>query len=290
MNQAVVSNYQRLRTNLLLNTYKRTSRWDRVHRYENEIVASEIEDTVARVLFSTSLDVMGLYGKPMARNCQLWTTDAHLLLDGPNAGPEELERAAEVVAQGGTFRYRFQFPAMRVGSHEIYWQRPLVAYWDGQNSEVKTLADGPLGYLTAYSAGNPDVAHPVELWPRLRRQEPYLEALHNFEHLEEHYKHQTALNILRVLDTSSTWRRKCLPRSFARQVLHIQEHETLESWLAALPGKAKNAREVRRLKRELERCLEPALAKEPQTATTGGTFSGASITCPYLRPDSHASF
>ena len=98
----------------------------------------------------------------------------HLLLDGPKAGREELERAAEVVARGGTFRYRFQFPAMCVGLNEIYWQRPLVAYSDMPNGEIKILDNGPLGYLTAYSRNNLDIAHPVELWPRLQRREAYL--------------------------------------------------------------------------------------------------------------------
>jgi len=27
---------------------------------------------------------------------------------------------------------------MRVGLSEIYWQRPLAAWWDEQNNEVKT--------------------------------------------------------------------------------------------------------------------------------------------------------
>jgi len=62
---------------------------------------------------------MGLYNKPMAKNCQLWTSDSHVLLDGPTASREALERAADIVAEGGTFRYRFQFPAMRVGLSEI---------------------------------------------------------------------------------------------------------------------------------------------------------------------------
>ena len=95
---------------------------------KTRLLVSSIDDTIGRVLFSTNLDAMGLYGKPMAKNCQLWTGDGHLLLDGPKAGREELERATEIVAQGGTFRYRFQFPAMHVGLNEIYWQRPLVAY------------------------------------------------------------------------------------------------------------------------------------------------------------------
>jgi len=46
-----------------------------VRRYENEVVLSTIEDDIGRVLFGTELDAMGLYGKPLARNSQLWTED-----------------------------------------------------------------------------------------------------------------------------------------------------------------------------------------------------------------------
>ena len=34
------------------------------------------------------------------------------------------------LADGGEFGYRFLFPAMCVGQHEVYWHRPLVAYFD----------------------------------------------------------------------------------------------------------------------------------------------------------------
>ena len=241
---------------LLLNTYRRTNRWDRVRRHEDEIARSTIEDPLARVLFGTKLDEMGLYGKPMARNCQLWTEDAHLLLDGPNAAPDQLSHAARVVAAGGRFRYRFQFPAMRVGVHEVYWQRPLVAWWNAKNVRAELLPDAPLGYLTAYLTGHPDLAHPVELWPRLLRREPFLWALRNFEHLDERYAHQTALNVLRLLDTHRRWGRPTLPRSLARQVLRLAERDALEAWLAALPAKASNHEEGERLLQELERCLE----------------------------------
>ena len=250
---------------LLLNTYKRTSRWDRVHRHENEVIISTIEDTIGRVLFSTNLDVMGLYGKPMAKNCQLWTRDGHLLLDGPKADREELGKNAEIVAQGGTFRYRFLFPAMQVGLNEIYWQRPLAAYWDNQIDKVKMLPDSPLGYFAAYPINNMDISHPIELWPRLQRRETYLTTLRNFEHLEEHYQHQMALNILRLLDAASIWRLNKLPRIFARQMLHLQEHETLESWLADLPLKAKYPEEVQKLNEVLKNCLESAITKEKGT-------------------------
>ena len=262
----------------LLNTYKRTSRWDRTHRYENEIIMSAIDDKVANVLFSTKLDAMGLYGKPMAKNCQLWTGDFHLLLDGPQANRAELERAAAIVSEGGTFHYRFQFPPMRVGLHEIYWQRPLTAYWDAVTGEAKTLTGGPLGYLTGYAVNNSDIAQPVELWPRLLRREAYLAALQNFAHLEEHYTHQTTLNVLRVLDTAKIWPQQCLPESFARQMLHLQEHETLKSWLAVLPEKAQNTAEVKNLCAKLESCIAdsagPGMQKE-KPLTFGRTAARA---------------
>jgi hypothetical protein len=245
---------------LLRNTYKRTSRWDRLHRFENEAVVSTIEDTLARVLFSTELDVMRLYSKPMAKNSQLWKSDFQLLLDGPAASREQMETAARIVAQGGTFRYRFQFPAMRVGLYEVYWQRPLVAYWNTVKNEAETLLDAPLGYFTAYQLDNLDINHPVELWPRLQRREPYLFTLRNFNHLGEHYKRQTSQNILKVLDSYQLMV-KPLPRGFARQLLRLTDNETLDSWLSALPASALNPQEGEKLRQEIESCLEPGSKK-----------------------------
>jgi Peptidase family M28 len=242
---------------LLLNSYKRTSRWDRVRRYEDEVVLSTIEDTIGRTLFGTQLDVMGLYGKPMARNSQLWTADSHLILDGPWADRQHLEEAARIVAEGGAFRYRFQFPAMRVGLYEIYWQLPLIAYRSAPKDKIEYISSEPPGYFTAYSAGVTDLSHPIELWPRILKREAYLLALNNFEHLREHYSHQTALNIVRFLDTWRRFGEKPMSRSFARQVLRLPERETLEEWLESLPGKAANRDNGLKLQQILERCLEP---------------------------------
>jgi hypothetical protein len=251
---------------LLLNNYKRTSRWDRVHRYENELALSTIEDRVGRTLFSTAPDVMGLYGKPMARNSQVWTTDAHLLLNGPHATREDLDQAAGAVSRGGTFGYRFQFPAMQVGFYEVYWQRPLIAYWPEQKGPVEHMDDGPMGYLTAYRSDKLDPASPIELWPTLQHREPYLWALRNFEQIDERYRHQTALNVVRVLDVSRRWGRKPVPRSLVRQVLHLPERETLDAWLAAIPERAGNSAEGEKLRREVESRLEPTSVSHPDTA------------------------
>ena len=107
------------------NTYRRTHRWQKMHR--DDVVTAELahEDKLAHVLFSTRPEDIGLYGKPMARNVQLWTHDFRVLLDGPSAKRSDLERAFDAISQGGTFGYRFQLPPMQVGLHQVYWHRPL---------------------------------------------------------------------------------------------------------------------------------------------------------------------
>ena len=68
---------------------------------------------MAHVLFDAS-EATGLYGKPMARNVQIWTEDGRLLLDGPHACHGGDRAGGAVVNGGGLFGYRFLFPAMRV--------------------------------------------------------------------------------------------------------------------------------------------------------------------------------
>src|SRR5262249_42411865 len=111
-------------TEQVRDTYKRTHRFARVHRHEDEVAVLTHQDSVMNVLFSTTPQHRGLYNKPMARNAQVWTDDARLVLDGPNGSPAELDDAFAAMARGGVFGYRFQFPAMRVGPHELYWHRP----------------------------------------------------------------------------------------------------------------------------------------------------------------------
>lgn len=262
-----------IREGLLVNTYKRTSRWNRVHRHQDDVALSLLEDRVARVLFSTAPDALGLYDKPLARNCQIWTEDSRLLLDGPNATPAEIYRAGEAVARGGLFRYRFEFPAMRVGRHEVYWHRPLAAFWSEKKSRAEVLPDAPLGCLTAYLVDSPDPARPVWLWPRLLRREPYLAAVRGYSHLHEHHTHQTPLNILALLDGFELRGGRPLPRNFARHVLRLAEEESLDAWIAALPGKAAEPVWGETVRREVERVLEPPAATSP---SSGGAVMAAS--------------
>jgi hypothetical protein len=242
------------------NTYKRTHRYQRVQSDHDSLTTAQ-EDQLAHVLFGTDPDTVGLYNKPQARNSQIWTGDFRLLLDGPHATPEELRRAGEALEAGGTFGYRFLFPAMQVGRHQLYWHRPLVAYLPAASAEPVVLADAPLGYLTAYDAGRPDLARPVELWPRLLRREPHRANVELFARAGEEKPRHTLLNVRKLLEARQVLGWAELPRPFAHRLLTLPRGETLDGWLEALPETADDPDRARRLADELCRGLGPHPAR-----------------------------
>lgn len=261
----------------LLNTYHRTSRWDRVPRHADHTAASKHIDKVSTTLFSAQLIDLDLYNKPMARNAQVWTRDAELILDGPNATRAEIQRAAKTVFEGGSFRYRFLFPAMRVGRYEIYWQRPLVSYWSEKEKQVELLDDPPLGYLTAYRADKIDLRHPIELFPVLHRREFVLDALREVNEAHDVYRHQTGLNVVNLVDLYERWDNGKLPASFARASLRMARQESLDAWLDSLPRRTFHAASGRRIRDGLERLLAPprADAQLPEPLTYALTATRA---------------
>jgi hypothetical protein len=260
------------RHGVLRNTYRRTHRWQRLHRHEDELAVFGTEDRMAHVLFSAAPDDVGLYGKPMARNAQIWTHDYQLLLDGPRAGREDLERAAAAVKTGGHFGYRFVFPAMRVGPYEVYWHRPLVAWLSPGSGEPEVLPDANVGYLTAYDADRPRLDRPIELWPRLLDREPYRIAVRGFTEAHEHRDHRVAINVRKLLDAWRLLGQRPLPRSFARQLLTLPKESSLEDWIESLGDFAGDAEAGRTLVREVTRLLDPPApamrAKEMGTGTS----------------------
>ena len=128
----------------------RTHRWQRVERDEPPATDCAFADTVTVALFSTAPDDVGLYGKPMARNAQVWTDDYELLLDGPRADRAAIERAATSLHADKRFGYRFFYPPMRAGARELFWHLPLVArLLPGTREPERYETDPPLGYVTA---------------------------------------------------------------------------------------------------------------------------------------------
>ncbi len=254
---------------LIHDTYHRSHRWERLHRYEEALALNPEMEKVAKVLFSTDLKVMGLYGKPMARNCQLWTHTFDRLLDGPFATRAEIEKAAEAIASGGLWGYRFFFPPMRVGQRQVFWHRPLVAWRSERTGRAELLPDAPLGFLMA-SPADASESGTVELRPRLRRRAIELSALRDFEDAaHEHYAHQNALNILTLRDCWRLLDERALPRGFARHLLRVSKHETLDTWLAELPKQTRDATNGRSMASEIAKLLEPpAQVPAPVAALT----------------------
>jgi hypothetical protein len=241
----------------LRNTFRRTHRNAKVHRDENELAQEGRDDKLLHVLFSTTSEDLGLYGKPMARNIQIWTREFKKVLDGPRANRLDLDEALRAVRDGGHFGYRFQFPAMRVGQHELYWHRPLVAYLSPQTGHGEVVPGSPTGYLTAYDADRPNLDHPVELWPRFLQRPEHVAALELFAHAQEPRPHRTTINIRKLLDTSTLVGKSKLPASFARHLLTIPKHETLPDWLTSLPARAHDTECGSKLRLELQARIRP---------------------------------
>ncbi len=215
------------------NTFQRTHRWAKVRRYEDELATPGRLDHILHVLFSTASNDLDLYGKPMARNSQIWTQDHHLLLDGPNATSKEIRAAFESIKQGGLFGYRFQYPPVRTGSYQIYWHRPLVAYLSPREERSVVLPELLMGYLTAYDAQHPDLGRAIELWPRLYSRQVYRAVIELFK--DKPHQHKTITRVLNLLVGKELLGIEKLPRSFAQRVLMLPEKRTIDEWLASLP-------------------------------------------------------
>lgn len=237
----------------LRNTYKRTHRWDKILRDQDELALLGKESPLQKVLFSTIPDDLELYGKPMARNVQIWTESAELLLDGPHATTDDIKRAMRVVQAGGVFGYRFLFPPMRVARHEVYWHRPLVAYRD-KAGEAVVLPDAPLGYLTAYDADKPSLERPVELWPRPQSRPVLVAALAGEDYTRKREVPPQVRNIRKLTHAYALFGEKPLPFHFARSIMGMDRAGAGERWLAALPAQVAN---------RIREIVEPPPAEAP---------------------------
>jgi len=218
----------------LRNTYRRTHRWERTERFEDDLAVAGEEVRLAHGLFSSDPEVVGLYGKPMARNSQIWTERYDMLLDGPRAGREELRRAAHALREGGRFGYRFYYPPMRVGKYEIFWHLPLVAFLDPRSRKPRLLDDAPLGYMVAEDVQSATPGAAVELWPELQRRPEYIATTRGYKKAYGHRDHQVALNAHKLLEVWNFLGRRPLPWDAARHILVCPKDQTLEQWLNEL--------------------------------------------------------
>ncbi len=226
----------------------RTHRWQRIARDEGLPQEGKLEDRVSIALFSTNPDDLGLYGKPMARNAQIWTHDYALLLDGPRATREALEHAARAIKEGGRFGYRFLYPAMRAGERELFWHLPLIARWDPEADKSALFSpclDGaPLGYVSAEAVL--DDAPPIQLSPRLLARDGHRQAATIFAHEHGRLRLTTSFNARKLLEARALLGRPLAP-SYARALLRVSKDTSLDGWLAQLPELSSAAASARHL-------------------------------------------
>lgn len=220
--------------NLIQDTYHRTHRWQRVYKYQDELNEVSHSVKLIKALFSTEPDAMGLYDKPLASNSQLWNHKFELLLDGPGAGKQKMTEVEKILVDGGLFGYRFFYPPMRTGEYDIYLNRPLVAFLPENTSEPVIKPDSLYGYLTCYHRDDKKMIQPLELWPRMQKRDLHLSALRDFNTNRDYYAHQTAFNIITLLECRDMQSGKTLKRSFAHHLLNIANSMTLEQWLGDL--------------------------------------------------------
>ena len=253
---------------LVRDSFHRTHRWQRIHRYQDELNEVGQKVKIVKALFSTEPEAMGLYDKPMARNSHLWDHAFSLLLDGPKATRAKIMEVEKTILKGGLFGYRFFYPPMRVGMHDVYWHRPMVAYVSKKSGNVEFQSESLMGYLAAYHADDEDMTQPVELWPRLMRRGPYLSALRDFNTGNDHYAHQTAMNMLSLMDSCQMQERRPLTRSYARSLINISKHRTLEQWLEELDSHGKTPESAQEMRAALEKIIEPPHNNELPEAIT----------------------
>jgi hypothetical protein len=264
----------KMNESLIKDTYHRTHRWQRVQRYQDELNEVAHKVRLIKALFSTEPDSMGLYDKPLACNSQIWNNKFELLLDGPRAGRRKIMEVEKTLLKGGLFGYRFFYPPMRVGEHEIYLHRPLVAFVPKESENVEIRAESLYGYITGYHDSDKEMSNPVELWPRMQKRDIYLSALHDFNSLNDHYAHQTSFNIISLLENWELQKQMLLKRSFAQNLLNIAKHKTLEIWFDELTTHFSQSEKAGLMHKALNKIIEEqydSTLPEPITFTETST-------------------
>ena len=175
---------------------------------------------------------------------------------GPTS--RELADAADKVAAGGLFGYRFYYPPMRVGQHEVFWQRPLVAYLSADNEPAVAgrcaarLSHGLSGRQAAAGPARSSCGRGCSIARRIGWRSAVFAAI------------TISAIIARRSTSASCWTpRACsgrgpLPRDLARSLLTLPKHETLDDWLASLPERAVSAEVGQRVQQLLSECIAPA--------------------------------
>jgi hypothetical protein len=266
--------HENISQELLHDTFHRTNRWQRLHRYQDELNEDAKKYKLVKVFFSTEPDFLGLYDKPMARNVQIWNHEFELILDGPHSEKKQILLAEEAILSGGLYGYRFFSPPMRTGEYNVYWHRSLVAWLAADNESPVISTDLITGHLAGYHRNDKEMTFPVEMWPRFHKRPVYLSALRDFISRYDHYSHQTAFNIISLFEAWNMQKMKPLSRSYAYHLLNVSKRKSFDQWLDDLPLHAENSETGIWMKEEIIKILEPGNDEKEEAALTYGSTAG----------------
>jgi Peptidase family M28 len=224
----------------------RTHRWQRAERDSGMHGDGSFTDPLSVALFSTDPETIGLYGKPLARNSQIWTDGFRPLLDGPRADRKAIARAAAAIDAGGRFGYRMYYPPMRAGLRELFWHLPLVA-----RPRRGRFREEILGYVTAEAEGHKT----LRLRPNLLARPPHRTAARSFEG-DQRGRQTTSHNVRKVLEMRDLLREP-LTAPLARALLHCPRELPLEGWISGLPAHASDPGPASELAADLRACIGP---------------------------------
>lgn len=214
--------------------HRRNIRLPRSHRHErrerDDLARGEEtwQDLATVALFSENPDHLGLYGKPMSRNCQIWDEAYRLVLNGPAASPAELIQARLRCQSGGRFGYRQFFPPMVCGEHEMYFHVPLMVY-EPEDGSPRIFTDEGSGLMTAERNGTIESC----FFPALVRQ-PWIESgLKLFPGYQGEKRGHPQVNLRKLHEWTSLLERP-LPVSFARDLLEFPKDMPFTDWIRRL--------------------------------------------------------
>jgi hypothetical protein len=230
----------------------RTHRWQRVERDEPTATDCAFADKVSVALFSTAPDDVGLYGKPMARNAQVWTDEYALVLDGPRAERNAIEKAARSLHAEKRFGYRFYYPPMRAGGRELFWHLPLVARLPpGAQKTERYETEAPLGYVTAEAPSKETVV----LSPRLLDRRWHVGAASLFPKDPGHARNTQSHNVRKLLEFAEML--GPLNATFARALVQAPKHATLDEVLSRWLEIGRDPEETRALVAAVRAAVRP---------------------------------
>lgn len=234
-------------------TYRRSSRQDKHARHLDILQFEGREAKLSKALFSSAPEDTGLYDKPLARNCQLWNSAFMPVLDGPSASPGEILCARSAVLKGGSFGYRFLFPAMRAGDYEVFWHRPLAAVASKAFDNTKVIIEeAPKGMVVAETR-----QERITLRPEIQaRPERVAAAKMLLSPSSKPYKTEAAMASLRIFEATEAL--GPLPESAAAKITGLPG----ESIAPLLDFLAKNTEEPE-LAGTVKTALQESLAKTP---------------------------